>query len=46
MPMSAPEHSNGGALGRPLDPSMRRTARIAAVWWVLTFVTSIPALLL
>jgi hypothetical protein len=46
MPMSSPERSNGGALDRPLDPSARRTARIAGVWWVLTFVTSIPALLL
>ena len=46
MPMSSPERSNGAALGRPLDPSMRRTARIAGWWWVMTFVTSIPALLL
>jgi hypothetical protein len=28
------------------DPSTRRTARIAGWWWILTFVTSIPALLL
>jgi len=40
--MSSPERSNGGAL----DPSTRRTARIAGVWWIATFVTSIPALLL
>ena len=45
MPMSSPERSNG-ARGRPLDPSTRRTARIAGVWWLITFVTSIPALLL
>jgi hypothetical protein len=29
-----------------LDPATRRTARIAGVWWIVTFVTSIPALLL
>src|SRR5919197_356352 len=46
MPMSSPERSNGAALGRPLDPSMRRTARFAGWWWVMAFVTSIPALLL
>ena len=46
MPMSSPERSNGVALGRPVDHATRRTARIAGVWWVLTFVTSIPALLL
>jgi hypothetical protein len=45
MPMSSPERSNG-ARGRQLDPSTRRTARIAGVWWAMTFVTSIPALLL
>jgi hypothetical protein len=45
MPMSSPERSNG-AHGRPLDASTRRTARIAGVWWIITFVTSIPALLL
>jgi Domain of unknown function (DUF4386) len=45
MPMSSPERSNGAG-GRPLDPAMRRSARIAGVWWIVTFVTSIPALLL
>src|SRR4051794_35486905 len=42
MPMSSPERSNGAG-GRPLDPATRRSARIAGVWWVITFVTSIPA---
>ena len=46
MPMSSPERSNGGALGRPRDASMQRTGRIFGVWFALTFVTSIPALLL
>src|ERR671926_1688794 len=45
MPTSSPERSNG-ARGRPLDSATRRTARIAGVWWIITFVTSIPALLL
>ena len=45
MPTSSPERSNG-ARGRPLDSATRRTARIAGVWWITTFVTSIPALLL
>jgi Domain of unknown function (DUF4386) len=31
---------------RPNDAALRRTARIAGWWWVLTFLTSIPALLL
>ena len=46
MSMSSPERSSGGSLSRPLDLATRRTARIAGVWWVLTFITSIPALLL
>jgi len=37
---------SNGARGRPLDSATRRTARIAGVWWIITFVTSIPALLL
>jgi uncharacterized protein DUF4386 len=45
MPSSSPERSNGAG-GRSLDPATRRSARIAGVWWLLTFVTSIPALLL
>jgi hypothetical protein len=45
MPTSSPERSDGAG-GRPLDPATRRTARIAGVWWIVTFVTSIPALLL
>ena len=45
MPTTSPERSNG-ARGRPLDSATRRTARIAGVWWIVTFVTSIPALLL
>src|SRR5690242_19933599 len=45
MSMSAPERSNG-ARGRPLDAPTRRSARIAGVWWLITFATSIPALLL
>jgi len=44
MPTSSAERSNGGALA--VDPSMRRTGRIMGVWFALTFVTSIPALLL
>ena len=46
MPTSSPERSNGGAIDRPLDPATRRTGRIVGVWFVITFVTSIPALLL
>jgi hypothetical protein len=45
MPTSSPERSNGAG-GRPLDPATRRSARIAGVWWLITFATSIPALLL
>ena len=46
MPMSSPERSNGGTLDRPGDAAMQRTGRIFGVWFALTFVTSIPALLL
>src|SRR5215218_76368 len=45
MPTSSPERSNGAG-GRSLDPATRRSARIAGVWWLITFVTSIPALVL
>jgi Domain of unknown function (DUF4386) len=45
MATSSPERSNGAG-GRSLDPATRRSARIAGVWWLITFVTSIPALLL
>src|SRR3954447_14612441 len=45
MPTSSPERSNGAG-GRSLDPATRRSARIAGVWWLITFATSIPALLL
>src|SRR3954447_9776737 len=45
MPTSSPERSNGAG-ARSLDPATRRSARIAGVWWLITFATSIPALLL
>jgi hypothetical protein len=45
MPMSSPERSNGAG-GAALDPATRRSARIAGVWWLITFATSIPALVL
>jgi hypothetical protein len=45
MPMSSSERSNGAG-GRPFDAPTRRSARIAGVWWLITFVTSIPALVL
>jgi uncharacterized protein DUF4386 len=45
MSMSSPARTNG-ARGRPVDAATRRSARIAGVWWLITFVTSIPALIL
>lgn len=36
----------GAATAFPQTPEQRRTARIAGVWFALTFATSIPALLL
>ena len=44
MPSSG-ERSSGAALDRPTE-SQRRTALIAGLWFVITFVASIPALLL
>jgi hypothetical protein len=46
MSMSPPVRSPGAALDRPMEPRHRRTARIAGVWFVITFVASIPALIL
>jgi Domain of unknown function (DUF4386) len=46
MPMSSPQPSNGGALGPPSDPNARKLARITGVLWIVTFITSIPAVLL
>jgi hypothetical protein len=45
MSMSSPERSPGAALDRPTE-QQQRLARIAGVLFVITFVTSIPALLL
>jgi Domain of unknown function (DUF4386) len=45
MPMSSSQRSNGGA-GPPSDPRARRLARITGVLWIVTFLTSIPAVLL
>jgi hypothetical protein len=46
MTMSSHEQSPDVAVDRPTEPGPRRTARIAGVLFVITFVTSIPALLL
>src|SRR5436190_5748935 len=46
MSMSSPNGSPSATLARPMAPSERRTARIAGVFFVLTFVASIPAVLL
>jgi hypothetical protein len=47
MSISSPEHSPGAALNRPADdPSDMKAARIAGVLFLITFATSIPALLL
>ena len=46
MTISAPAQSRGAARGRATEPPHRRTARIAGVWFVITFVASIPAVLL
>jgi hypothetical protein len=46
MSMSSPDRSMGAALGQPAQPSTRMLARIAGVFFVITFVTSIPALFL
>ena len=45
MSNSSPERSSGATLDRPTE-QQRRTARIAGVWFVITIVASIPALLL
>jgi Domain of unknown function (DUF4386) len=46
MSTSSPERSAGAALARPTEPPPRKVALIAGVFFVITFVTSIPALLL
>src|SRR4051794_33836764 len=46
MPMSSPTRSDGGALAPPWDARTRKLARITGVLWIVTFITSIPALLL
>jgi hypothetical protein len=46
MSISSPQRSLGAALGRPTQPSPRTLARIAGVFFIITFVTSIPALFL
>lgn len=46
MSIAAPPLPTATAPARPAEPPARRTARIAGWWWVITFVTSIPALLL
>jgi uncharacterized protein DUF4386 len=44
--MSSPQRSPGAAFDRPTQQSTRKLARIAGVLFLITFVTSIPALLL
>jgi hypothetical protein len=46
MSLSSRERPTGAALGRPTQPSPRTLARVAGVFFVVTFVTSIPALIL
>jgi hypothetical protein len=46
MSISSPDWSMGARLDRPTDPPARRLALIAGVLFILTFVTSIGALLL
>jgi len=46
MPMSSSQRSDGGAPGPRSDPATRKLARITGVLWIVTFITSIPALLL
>ena len=46
MTATAPEQPRVAALGPALDPSDRRTARIAGVLFVLTFITAIAARIL
>jgi Domain of unknown function (DUF4386) len=45
MSMSSPERSLGAAPGQPTE-QQQRIARITGVLWIVTFITSIPALLL
>jgi hypothetical protein len=44
MSVSSPERSSAPA--RPTEMSLRRLARITGVLWIITFLTSIPAVLL
>jgi hypothetical protein len=46
MTMTSSEHLLGATLDRPTEPPQRRTARIAGVLFLVTFATSIPAVLL
>jgi uncharacterized protein DUF4386 len=46
MSISSSERASAAALERPMGPSTRKLARIAGVLFVITFITSIPALLL
>jgi hypothetical protein len=46
MTITAPEQSLGTAPDRPTEPPSRNVALIAGVLFVITFVTSIPAVLL
>jgi hypothetical protein len=47
MSISSLKHPPGAALNRPTDdPSDQQAARIAGVLFLITFATSIPALLL
>jgi hypothetical protein len=46
MSMSSPDRSIGASLDRPTEPPARRVALIAGVLFILTFVTSIAAVVL
>jgi hypothetical protein len=46
MSISSPEQLLSAALARPTQPSTRTLARITGVFFIITFVTSIPALIL
>jgi hypothetical protein len=46
MTISPQEHSPGAAVDRPAQLRQRKIARLAGVLFVITFVTSIPAVLL
>jgi hypothetical protein len=46
MSLASSERFSDAGVARPTDPSTRNTARIAGVLFLITFATSIPALLL